>query len=398
MDSTLENTLDNIYSYVIEKQNQILNIFNGFFGEHRVDMQGIISKEKFKSTYKNLIIEFLKNKEIESDVADKIKAGIDHANILIHFPSVTISNEYNKTTIIKDLYVKIQISIHGKLVGKFSLNRATYSRIHWISNYLHSHVAAIPKHDTEIFQNPCTGYGPINNTISNLNVCFDENLWKLFCVELTKFVETESVEGGPYHKIENIGVFDAHKLPSSFNSTSKCLPISYRNTIACELIVESFVEYFIAQKKLKFNFINGNYFIGMPYIKYMIILTNSFIDWYNNQYNIGTYGETLDILYNYDLIKNCVIRNNNIYTNRQSHQPTDYVSYIGKKVCTFKGEDVRINILNTDKEKDVIYVSNILNMYVIKSITIAIISIINYKYGRNETKNASGDYKKTRYL
>ena len=45
----IEEPIEKLYNSIMEKSLQVLNIFNDFFGEERVDMQGYSSLEEFKS-------------------------------------------------------------------------------------------------------------------------------------------------------------------------------------------------------------------------------------------------------------------------------------------------------------------------------------------------------------
>ena len=45
----MENNIEELYNSVMEKPLRILDIFNNFFGEEKVDMQGYPTMEEFKS-------------------------------------------------------------------------------------------------------------------------------------------------------------------------------------------------------------------------------------------------------------------------------------------------------------------------------------------------------------
>ena len=80
---------------------------------------------------------------------------------------------------------------------------------------MHSHISSIPFGNFTFFQSPCTGSGPINNTICSLSRDFDANLWRLFCLELSKYVEVESIAGTPYHRLEGLtrgGGTNTHRI------------------------------------------------------------------------------------------------------------------------------------------------------------------------------------------
>ena len=49
MNDLIESKLEELYSLLMDKPNQVLAIFNDFFGEDKVDMQGFMSVDKLKS-------------------------------------------------------------------------------------------------------------------------------------------------------------------------------------------------------------------------------------------------------------------------------------------------------------------------------------------------------------
>lgn len=116
---------ETLYDNLMEKPRRIFEIFNDYFGEDKVDMQGFYTKE-----------EFCKNKSIGKDNIDAVShpSGIF---ILVWFPKVKVTNESGKSVNIQDLYAKVEIDTEGQLIGKFYLNRATYPISHMRSNYMH---------------------------------------------------------------------------------------------------------------------------------------------------------------------------------------------------------------------------------------------------------------------
>ena len=110
---------------------EIKTIFEDYFGEDKVDLQ-------------------------DSD-------DVDVKNILVHFPSVIVTNENHKSEVIYDLFAKIQVHTSGRIEGKFKLARTTYTKQQALSGYTHSHVPRSTLLGD--FAKPCLGSGPLNNTI-----------------------------------------------------------------------------------------------------------------------------------------------------------------------------------------------------------------------------------------
>lgn len=389
MNEVIEGKLDNIYATNMSFPNQILEIFNNFFGEDKVDMQGFPSIEEFKSWAENDndIASLLDSDDISQYAYVVNRERIFNGGfILVHFPHVRITNEYDKFVDINHLYAKVKIAPNGTMNGRFSLNRAEYSYLHMRSGYMHSHVNIIPFHDFTDFQTPCVGTGPIRDTMCSLNREFDANIWELFCLELSKYVEVESIEGTPYHRLERLGTLDRSELNTDF-TVFNTLPYLYHFSTD---MVKDFTAYFINQKKLKFNYRDGSYSIGMSFTEYILTISNEFIDWYNDQFNKGVYNYPFNNLVSDNILSKCIISNGKLYITSSGYSPLSFKQYIGKRVCTFKGEDVLINIndiceVNEENE------SLILNTRVALYILSKILYVINYRYGKSKQTDSEGN-------
>lgn len=415
----LEENVHSLYTTIMDKPLQILDIFNNFFGEDKVDMQGTCEEDTLKQWLKTEPINSyfsINNLKVESDDWDKYATNsiielpqdkfeyllsllfypdtiiniahylFNNIFILVHFPHVRVTNENNKYVDINHLWAKIRISSKGTLKENFTLNRSEYQTIHFRSNYLHSHITSIPKDDFTRFQLPCTGSGPINNTMTSLKKSFDNTLWQLFCFELSKYVTVESIEGVPYHYLESIGSNDMSTETPHFYVYNNYSP--YDVILKSEDLAE-FVKYFIQNNHLKFNYKNNSYSIGMSYIEYVVLISNNFIKWYNKQFNSKKITITFEILKNKEVVRECIISNGRIYYENPIETDRDLYSYIGKKICTFKGKEITLNIIditettNTNK-------SIILNTKIALFILNQILKVLNYRYGRKTASHSEG--------
>ena len=427
MNELIESKIGELYSLLMDKPNQVLAIFNDFFGEDKVDMQGFMSVDELKSwlsvtpisaytsrevlgmsmgdynTYSSqpltnlrgevldLVLDQLCSREIVDYIGDiRFSSGF----ILVHFPHVRITNEYNRFVDINHLYAKVGVLHNGSMNGYFSLNRAEYTYLHISSGYMHSHVSTIPTSDFTKFQTPCTGTGPINDTISNLSNEFDSDIWRLFCLELSKYVEVESIAGTPYHRLENLGTSNMGAGENVFRVVNQ---LRYENSI--KEMIKEFVSYFIKQGKLKFNYANGSYSIGMSFTEYILVISNEFIDWYNKKYNNKEWRYTFDTLKRSDVLKEGIIANNKIYYENSRRNVNSYAAYNGQRMCTFKGKDVLINIVDINEVKED-NKSIILNTNIALYILSKILCVINYRYGKAEQRDQEGNRisEKVRYF
>ena len=427
MNELIESKIEELYSLLMDKPNQVLAIFNDFFGEDKVDMQGFMSVDELKSwlsvtpisnyasresldmsmgdynTYSSqpltnlrgevldLVLDQLCSREIVDYIGDtRFSSGF----ILVHFPHVRITNEYNRFVDINHLYAKVKVLHNGSMNGYFSLNRAEYTYLHISSGYMHSHVSTIPTSDFTKFQTPCTGTGPINDTISNLSNEFDSDIWRLFCLELSKYVEVESIAGTPYHRLENLGTSNMGAGENVFRVVNQ---LRYDDSI--KEIIKEFVPYFIKQGKLKFNYANGSYSIGMSFTEYILVISNEFIDWYNKKYNNKEWRYTFDTLKRSDVLKEGIIANNKIYYENSRRNVNSCAAYNGQRMCTFKGKDVLINIVDINEVKED-NKSIILNTNIALYILSKILRVINYRYGKAEQRDQEGNRisEKVRYF
>lgn len=371
-----EEQLSVLYEEVMEYPNKILEIFNDFFGEENVDIQGFPTIDSFCRLHKN--------REFTDNLRDTLREEYT-GFILVHFPEVKITNEHDKFVVCKHFYVKVGIKATGKGVGYFGINRSEYQKSHFLSDYMHSHCSGIPKGNFTEFKSPCLGSGPIKNTLSTLAISYDESMWQLFCLELDKYMRTESISGIPYRYLEKIGKTDRYRyIIGDFQMANN--QIIYGALTTSEMA--EFVKYFIGRKVLKFNFINNSYGFSMSFVDFNILISNEFISWYNKCYNEGTITHTYDSLLANSTLEQCVIKDGKIYY-FSTNEGSSVSNYEGKLVCKFKGEDVRIHIVR-DFVEEPSNITTLLNHHTVEYIARIILNAVNYKYGRKENSGEVG--------
>lgn len=425
----IEEKIEELYNSLMDKPLRVLGIFNDFFGEDKVDMQGYWSLDKFKSwmnieplstyipdgnivsmdmngwsMYKTWSITDLPGDQVEKVVNvltnTTVKERIGNAKfngifILVHFPHVRVTNEHDRFVDINHLWAKVKVSYNGTLNGGFTLNRSEYTLLHIRSHYMHSHISNIPTGDFTQFQNPCTGKGPINGTISALNRDYDEDMWNMFCLELSKYVTVESVAGVPYNCLEKLGTNDMEVGADRF--ITYLSPNYYESVITPDKFRE-FVRYFISSKKLKFNYVNGSYSIGMSLIEFIVLISNEFIKWYNDQFNKGELTAKFADLKRHGILRECIMDNGKIYYDRGRNNVNNYAQYIGKKVCVFKGREITVDITDIAEVRNE-NKSIILNTQTALYILNIILKVLNYRYGRNKATHESNQLgTEVRYL
>lgn len=416
---TIEEKIEGLYNSLMEKPLRVLSIFNDFFGEENVDMQGYWPLNRFKSwmsaepisTYipNSAVAGITSNdwnmyrtwsivdlpESLAMQVINAFNSGaayhgvivnrigntkFNNIFILVHFPHVRVTNEHDRYVDINHLWAKVILSYNGTMNGGFSLNRSEYTMLHISSRYMHSHVSSIPFSDFSQFQPPCTGSGPINGTISALNRDYDEDTWNMFCLELSKYVTVESIAGRPYHCLERLGTDNMNVGIDRFIAY---LAPDYYGGALSHSDLKRFVEYFIKSKRLKFNYVNGSFSIGMSLIEFIVLISNEFIKWYNNQFNEGNVTANLNTLKRYNVLKECIIDNGKIYYENAAANVNNYAQYIGKKVCIFKGKEVTVDITDIAEVRND-NKSLILDTQTSLYILTIILKVLNYRYGRSK--------------
>ena len=386
----MQYTVDEIYNLLFSKVNGIYDIFKGFFGKDRVDLQPFapaVLKKSIQGYLLNMDIIASDDGKIElnDSTLDKVREyfSLRRADIYVWWPWVTVTNENDKSVDIQDLYAKVTVQLDGRIPYEnhgFLLNRATYTQAQFIYGYVHSHVSNIPKNDFSVFQHPCLGTGPIGNTIGSLKNSNDEALWMLFCQELGMYVTVESLAGVPYNKLEGIGSDrnDPRIEYYDYGITGCCT--KFLNLFSREELKE-FIGYYLSNGHLSLGFINGQFKCCMSLYDFIVYISNCFIDFYNESLNYKR--ETPGELYAQGLLKSVFVADDKFYTKGvQTYTPSYWESYQDKYVLTFKGMQIKTRIIlenNPDEGQLTTILDNGVAMYILNNI----LRTINYRY-RNE--------------
>ena len=389
MSYTISELRNNIFSKVFETYD----IIKEYFGEEFTDLQGVPSEEDFKEFVSHINIlpkgDIYEITQYESNKLNEVYANSGFY-IYVWWPHVVVSNENNKSIGIDDLYAKIKIDIKGLIpyVSRgFKLIRSTFSYNQYVSGYMHSHTPRF--HETPKFEDPCLGTGPIKNTILSLHNEWDELTWMLFCRELSLYVTVESLAGGPYFKLEEVGAsgsmykvdVDYYKFYSNFEVISRYYDIS--------IWLKDFILYYLRNSHLSFGYKNNSFVLSLPVFDFMIDISNCFIDWFNKELPFNK-----EYLFSDKILLKLFVMNNNFYEERfrlNGHTPS--LSDRNTLLFTFKGKEVRLDIKeqNTEDKKEE---TLILNPEISYTILNFILKIINYKY-INEYYNKYNDSSNT---
>lgn len=384
-------TINELQHEVFHTVYDVYEVFKGFFGESKVDLQGLPPEEYLLPP--NVSLEDLPSYDISDEELEAIRETQRSVNpfILVYWPIVRVTNENDRYVIIYDLYAKVNLDYQGFIPTEklgFTLNRATYPLEQWQSDYLHSHISGIPKINLAQFKGPCLGTGPIIRVIDSLraNLCegFDEVQWMLFCQELSQYVQVESLEGRPYKYLEYIK--NSGQLAEYNGYTSNPLSNLFVKRLFKDVfdgMPEDFITYYLKNGHLSINYQNGQFIVGMPYFDYIIDISNTLIDYINSNYSYHT---TVNKAYDCSLLRKCVVSDGKFFSPEDTHTIQDYAEYIGRKVCTFKGREITLNIVdNGFTPQETIIIDNHVAMWILQKI----LRTINFHYQNEYTKQLS---------
>lgn len=384
-------TEDNIVQVACEKAFEAYQVFKDCFGEDHVDFQMDATNLKSYAKSHDLIgleVEDARKKYAWSTIKD---SKID---ILVWWPKVTVSNEQGQSIEITDLYARVPITSDGYMPYDswgFYLARASYTRSQFRASYLHSHIIGIPFGEYHKFQEPCLGQASIKQTISTLKQRNDIVNWMLFCRELAVAVTVESLEGHPYKSLESVTTNSWSKESDNWdeNENHNLASYDYDSNLGYAGAAKDFFKYYLENGHFKVNFINNRYVLGMPYVEYVIDVSNAFVDFYNKHVKDGKLKSRI-FLFDKNLIYEAKILNGAI------HKRADYSrtirsirEAIGTYLFPFKGkriglEEIPENITPSE------YTVTLLCVAWRNLIAGQILRIINFKYEGKRTKSSEG--------
>lgn len=289
--------------------------------------------------------------------------------VYIKFPKLTITNELGKSHTLLDTYIELQLGVQY-IIPKFSLARGTLTEDEYIANYAFSHASGGTTSFTSAL---CFGSGPIDSTRAELLMSLDyysPHKIQLFCYELENYLQVESIAGGPYRRMENIGN-QSTELITSFNDVlfTSTANINIINN-KYPLILTEFFSYVIDNHldKFKFKYNGKAVVIGLNISEIIQLLTNLFIEciFKTNQ------EENQRIIANY--LQMGYINNTGLYF-RQNNIDRELPQNL-QPFCTFKGQPITTNIIKNEELQLVKFLSPIR----IKRFILDLTYFINTKY------------------
>lgn len=219
--------------------------------------------------------------KIASDIygEDKVDVIEDEENnkieIIIHFPEIDITNSNNEHHTIHNLYCKFSIDYSTILkmndkddpIVNISLSgiKSTYVDNEIYTRYNHSHLA---NGVTNTWNDFCLGSSEFRNVVNQTKLSFTSEMWELLFYSLKQYVSWESLEGGPYAKINNT---INYKLDSNLTYSTSEIEVGLAECIAKELPpIEIWENDFVINRNssLLFDYFNKNSKLKSIYSNY----------------------------------------------------------------------------------------------------------------------------------
>lgn len=400
------------YLFSQDNINEIFQVFTDYYGEDRVDIQLNISQDNFlsylsathhanlvcgglhhsleycsKNVIKDLITRYKEDKTTYIDRFIRINAI--HVNILIYFPKITVTNEYDESIDIEEVYIRVPINTFGKMIFYFKIIRTKYSYEQYVSGYMHSHAHSGINKTSRDWRNMCLGSGPLVTTTHTLKNSYDLDIWRLFCIELDEYLKVESVAGVPYIRMNRVG-----------NNTDLAVYIISTNDYCCKDVQYKIMSYsYFLKDFLKFLIWRlckiDNYFafrdaticLAISDEQFAIIASKYFIEYCNYR--------KLDIDLNTIISDYMVLAQRDVsgilrYYSRANTSNYNNEPSPSMKVLTFKGQDKYVNI-------DVCTNTNNKEIYLLKPVIVSqilnyILKIVNYGNTKEFATNSKIPY------
>ena len=329
-----KDTSVKLYNKVLEPLLKIEEIFNKWFGEDKVDLQYMPYDAFCAHLSKTLSVNDNNIEETAKDLREKLGT----CTLYVYFGTVDVTNENNDSERIYGLIASITLRYTGKMIGNLLLNRHLYTRKHLMYGYLHSHVSGIPSIASQ-FQSCCLGTGPIRRTIATLNTDPDDSIWELFCVELQRYVETESLRGGPYHRLAALEKsLETQLAREVYIGNPEFDPMS-------EDFINTLTRYIMSNADFTYAYADDVYMPAMSAGEFAKYVTRAYFNFRKAGYD----DRPLGFLMNHGIIVEGIIENNTLKSksilNRNNHS-----QLIGNTVCIFKGKPLTVEIIQEESE------------------------------------------------
>lgn len=323
---------------------EILELFKQQFGEDHIDFDVFTIQENLPSytSFPSVSQYFL------------LCCDTWKHNIVIKIDKETVKNELGLSTVIYDLFIKLEFRRNGALCYGIYYKKATFTKNQLLSHYVHSHCSRLYVSDGIDWQHVCTGTGPINSSITALT-SIEEPLERYygFIAELRQIVRVESLQGGPYIRIEEInGKLKERKFVSM-------VALAFTNK------PKEFVKSYIRSNRLKLGVINGKFCLGCSFVEWLVDLTEYAKAWSKENNQSITLIDT-------------IVKDNKLYQKEDQYADESMPRLVGKPVITFRNKEYRLQVIDDDSDAQT---KKLINPAEAASLLYRILAVLNQSYG-----------------
>lgn len=403
------------YLFSQDKINEIFQIFKDCYGEDKVDIQLNTSLERCtsllsdmslsdftlnskhfislsnctKDEIKNLITKYKKDKG--TYIKKFVAVNPIGVYIIVYFPKITVTNEYDESIDIEEVYIRVPINLNGRIDLSFEIIRTKYSYDQYESGYMHSHAHSGITKTSKDWRIMCLGSGPLLTTTHTLRNSYDLDIWRLFCIELDEYLKVESVAGVPYIRMNRVGN-NNDLYTYNITDNSYYYNIQYRIHNYSPFF-KDFLKFFIrniCSNETYFSFRDSDIHLAISNEQFAILISKYFIE-YCNCRNKET--ET-----NIDsIISNFMVKvQRNVYGILKYFRHANTFNYTNEsqsdaKALTFKGQDkyVKIDAKIENSQNKEIY---LLNPDLVSQVLNYFLKVINYGNTEEFTTNSKIPY------
>lgn len=324
----------------------------------------------------------------------------EDVKITVRYPIITISNSNGSSHIIRDLYLRYKFDGFGRLRSHLEILRGTLTDKEFISGYGHSHISNLSHSEESLktWKIPCLGIGPLyqttrelENSITSLDEYETLKLRYNYLFNLCDdFLSWESLEGTPYKFLEEIGKNNGltsvalanYRYPSKIQVGRS---IYNRMLLLTEDFIQELLDKYCHIKPFMVN--NEFYYKIVPNNeKELMLYFTEFIDSRINYFNIyisnnnKIHPRLNKVSMFVDSHLGCV------YTGNLNISNENVYDLNGLELFIFKGEKVKLNIINSNSQD--IHIYTVYNPIVIYEILNTLEIILNKFYAKNNFKDA----------
>lgn len=284
-------------------------------------------------------------------------------NLIIHWKHIKVENEFGNYTYVDDLFGRLGLSNSYKCLSYLWFLRTTYSEVHFLSKYVHSHLYGLGTGFDSIkkWRDMCLGTSILTNFIRQMS---REEEWPLYFEYIDKAVRTESIEGSPYMLIEEIGSYRNDDAESAFKPSKSLIRADrYHQPL------KEFLHEYLNSDAFKVGFYNNGFNLGVPFMEWYCDISRRAIQFSESHENC------LEPLFETYGIKDGKIMES---TSNESEMAQSAARFNGRHILTFNGKDYKLKILSGG----IVHHTKLLEVNTARKLLYVMLSQLNYTFER----------------